>query len=60
MRLRTDESVAHVFARQARRECQTGWQNCRHVLAGMHGDVDRTVHQRLFDLLGEQPLAAHL
>ena len=32
----------------------------RHVLGGMHREIDRAREQRLLDLLGEQPLAAGL
>ena len=55
---RADEGVAHVLARQDRRDRQAVGQRRRHVLHGMHGEIDRAVEQRLLDLLGEQPLAA--
>ena len=59
-RLAADESVAGVLARQECREHKTGRQERRHVLRGMHREIDAAVDQRLLDLLGEQPLAAGL
>ena len=53
-----DEGVAHILARQEARHREAGRQLGRHVLHGMHGDVDLARQQRLLDLLGEKALAA--
>jgi hypothetical protein len=58
--LAADERVAHILARQTRGKHQPVRQHRRHVLGGMHREVDRTAEQRLLDLLGEQALAARL
>ncbi len=58
LRLAADEDVAGIFARQHRRDDETIRQYRRHVLGGMHGDVDLAGRQRLLDLLGEEPFAA--
>lgn len=56
--LRRQEGIAHVFARQEGRQGQAGRQHGRHVLGGMHRDIDPAVDQRLLDFLSEKPLAA--
>ena len=53
-----DEHIARILALQDRSDFETGGQHRRHVLHRMHGDVGRAGEQRLFDLLGEQALAA--
>ena len=60
LRHRAQEGIAQVLARQQGRHDQAVGQPGRHVLHGMHGEVDLTGEQRLLDLLGEQPLAADL
>ena len=55
-----DEGVARILARQEGGELEPVRQHRRHVLGGMHGDVDAAGEQRLLDLLGEQALAAGL
>ena len=58
--LGADEGIAHVLARQQAGDRQARRQQRRHVLHGMHGEVDLAGQQRLLDLLGEQALAAGL
>ena len=53
-----DEGVARVLARQECRQHQASRQHGRHVLRGMHGEIDGTGEQRLLDLLGEKAFAA--
>ncbi len=35
-------------------------QNSRHILGGMHSQIDAAVFQRRFNLFGKQPLATNL
>ena len=58
--LEADEGIARVLPLQRGAERQPGRQNSRHVLHGMHGEVDRAGEQRLLDLLGKETLAALL
>ena len=53
-----DQGVARVGARQHGADDQPARQTGRHVLHRMDRDVDPPVQQGLFDLPGEQPLAA--
>jgi len=57
---RTDEGVAGVFARQKSSKAQTVRQHGRHVLGGVHRQIDRLVEKSLFDFLSEQTFAADL
>ena len=53
-----DHSVAHIFAFRIGRDGQTRRHQNRHVLDAVHRQIDAPVEKRLFDLLGEQGLAA--
>ncbi len=55
-----EQGVARVLARQDGGDLQALGQPGRHVLHGVHRDVDAPLEQRLLDLLGEQALAADL
>ena len=57
---RGHEGVADVFAREVAIEHQPAGLVHRHVLHRVDGDVDLFGEHRLFDLTGEQPLAADL
>ncbi len=35
-------------------------QNSRHILGGMHSQINAAIFQRCFDLFGKQPLATNL
>lgn len=52
------EGVAAILAFQHRGKDEAVLQAGRHVLAGMDGDIDARVGQRLVDFAGEQSLAA--
>ena len=54
------EAIAHIFARQIAVQQQTRRLNRGHIFHRMHGDIDAAVQQRLFNLAGEQTLAADL
>ena len=56
-RLLADEDIARVLARQERRQPGGVRQEGRHVLGGMHREVDVAREQSFLDLLGEQALA---
>jgi hypothetical protein len=53
-----DENVARIFARETASQHQSIRQHRRHVLGGMHGDVDCPGKQRFLDFLGKKPFAA--
>ena len=53
-----DEYVAHVLALQEGGYLQSVRQHRRHVLGRMDREIDAVVEKRLFQLLGEETLAA--
>ena len=55
-----NESIARIFAFEKDGKMQALRQNSRHILGRMHGEVDASILQRLFDFFGEKPLAADL
>ena len=57
---RQHHSVTRVLARQHGANPQAGRLFGRHVLAAVHGDIDRAADERVFDLLHEEALATHL
>ena len=55
-----DKAIAHIFARQVAIQDQARRLHRGHIFHRMHGDVDAAVQQGLFNLAGEQALAANL
>ena len=55
-----DEGIERHFARPDGDQRELGLHDHRHILHGMHGKIRRTIHQRGFQFLDEEPLAAHL
>jgi hypothetical protein len=53
------EGVARVLAPRYRGDHEALGQVDRDILHGVHREVGATVHQRLLELLHEQPLAAN-
>src|SRR5207247_8341471 len=58
--LRTDERVTWIVAFEVRAHREPGRVGRRHVLRGMHGDVDSARKQRLLNLLDEDAPVADL
>ena len=58
--LAEDQRVTGIFAGERAGEDDPRGQERLEVLEGMDGEVDPAIHQRLVDLLGEQPFAADI
>ena len=54
------EGVAHILAFEKRHQGDAVGQAGRHVLGGMHADIDAAGEHGVVDFLGEQTLAADL
>ena len=54
-----NERIAGIFPLKNARKHQSIGQPRRHILGRMHGNVDCPGKQRLFNFLGEKPLAAN-
>ena len=59
-RLGRHQRISRILSRQHRPYDETIGNNRRQILHRMCGKVDAAAQQRLFDLLGEQTLAANL